>query len=114
MKKSEIPTEIRNAIYEKTGGCFGPDPDAYGREIDAYYAEPDEDQEAWDNHQADQGEALHNLLTEIEKSSESDYEQLFPQWQARAKELGVDDLWGFVREQRENREYQQNSEDLPF
>jgi hypothetical protein len=30
-----ISLEERNAIYERTGGCFGPDPDAYGLAIQA-------------------------------------------------------------------------------
>jgi ribonuclease I len=34
---NEISLEERNAIYERTGGCFGTDPDAYGREIEAAY-----------------------------------------------------------------------------
>jgi len=32
-----VPTETLNMIYEQTGGASGPDPDAYGRAVEAEY-----------------------------------------------------------------------------
>jgi hypothetical protein len=31
----ELTTQELNDLYDKTGGCFGPDPDAYGKAVDA-------------------------------------------------------------------------------